>query len=157
MATIQFKEGDEYLAKLETLEHSAKASVIGPAIYSGANIVADEINASISSLATSEDPAQGTLNAIQRKGLHDGLGIAKMRNDEGFYNVKIGWDGYNGIKTKKYPKGQPNQMIARSIERGTSFMKANPFVKRAVSRSRARAVKAMKETADKEIEKIMKG
>ena len=47
-------------------------------------------------------------------------------------------------------------MIARSIERGTSFMTANPFMKRAVSKTRKRAQEAMKKAAEREIEKIMK-
>lgn len=157
MATIRFKKGDDYIAKLSRLSSSAKTDVIGPAVYDAAGIVADAINEGISSLSVSEDPNKELLNARQRKGLHDGLGIAKLRNDNGFYNVKIGWDGYNSIATKSFPKGQPNQMIARSVERGTSFLKATPFVKKAVAATRARAVETMKKTIDQQIEKIMKG
>lgn len=157
MATIQFKKGDAYLEKLTRLSSAVKADLIGPAIYGAAGIVADAINQGISGLAVSEDPDKELLNAKQRKGLHDGLGIAKLRNDNGFYNVKIGWDGYNSIVTKSFPKGQPNQMIARSVERGTSFLKATPFVKRAVAATRSRAIESMKQTIDQKIEKIMKG
>ena len=105
---------------------------------------------------TDESGKKGTLNAKQRAGLHKGLGIAKMQQDGKLTNVKIGWDGYNDIKTKRWPNGQPNQMIARSIERGTSFMKANPFVKRAVNRTRKAAAAEMQNVLDSEIEKIMK-
>lgn len=157
MATIQFKKGDAYLAKLNQLSATVKDDVIGPAVYGAAGIVADAINQGISSLAVSEDPDKELLNSKQRKGLHDGLGIAKLRNDNGFYNVKIGWDGYNSIVTKSFPKGQPNQMIARSVERGTSFLKATPFVKRAVSATRARAIESMKQIVDQKTEEIMKG
>lgn len=157
MATVQFKKGDAYLAKLDRISYALKTDVIGPAVYEAAGVVADAIQKEVSSLSVSEDPDKELLNAKQRKGLHDGLGIAKMRNDNGFYNVKIGWDGYNDIKTKSWPKGQPNQMIARSVERGTSFLKATPFVKKAVAATRKQAVAVMKETIDQKIETTMKG
>lgn len=157
MAKIQFKNGSEYMAKLEKLDRSFRSDVAGKAIYKGAAVVADAIQAGISGLRAEDTEALGKLSAKQRYGLHQSLGIAKLQNDAGLLNVKIGWDGYNDVKTKKWPKGQPNQMIARSVERGTSFMIANPFVKKAVSKSRKEALKVMGETVDQEIEKLMKG
>ena len=47
-------------------------------------------------------------------------------------------------------------MVARSIESGTSWMKKNPFVRRAVAATRKRAIDYMKRTIDKGVEKIMK-
>ena len=94
----------------------------------------------------------------QKKGLWESLGVTPLSDDgKGFLNVKVGFDGYNRMNTKRWPKGQPNQMIARSIERGTSFMKANPFVKRAVAQTQKRAKEAMSKAANREFEKIMKG
>ena len=157
MAKIQFKNGSEYLRKLEKLDRSFRSDVAGKAIYAGAAIVTDAIQSAISGLAASEEEAPGKLSKKQRYGLHKSLGIAPMQSDSGFLNVKIGWDGYNDIKTKSWPKGQPNQMIARSVERGTSFMPANPFVKKAVAGARKRALEAMEQTIDREIERTMKG
>lgn len=153
--TASFKDGSAYIAQLERLEANVP-EIVGKAIFPAAALVADEIQKEISSLRTDESGKRGTLNAKQRAGLHKSLGVAKLQQDGKLTNVKIGWDGYNDIKTKRWPNGQPNQMIARSIERGTSFMKANPFVKRAVSRTRKAATAEMQNILDSEIEKIMK-
>lgn len=124
-------------------------------------MVADAIRESIKGLpvvrgvtATEQDPIDG-ITATQKKGLLEGLGISPMQATGGYYNVKIGFDGYNQRKTKKFPKGQPNQMIARAVESGTSLRKKHPFVRPAVKLSRKTAEQAMVETADKEIKKIM--
>lgn len=163
MATIKFKNGDKYIAKISKLEANTRDQVCGKAIYGAAEIVADEIRAQLKKVPTDEsgDGYWGELEGpkkAQKKGLYDSLGIASMQDDgTGFLNVKIGFDGYNKIQTKRWPQGQPNQMIARSVERGTSFMKANPFVKPAMQECRKRAMKYMKQSVDKSIEKIMKG
>lgn len=162
MATIQFKKGDEYIFKLNRLSESAKSKVIGPAIYDAAGIVADEIKKDLRNVPTDESrgtpdkPKLGPTQA-QKDGLVDNIGIASEQTDRrGLVNVKIGFDGYNNVKTKMYPNGQPNQLIARSVESGSSFMKANPFVKTAAQRTRKQALDAMKKRVDEEIEKIMK-
>ena len=41
MATISFKNGDEYLMKISKLEAALKDEVCGEAIYGAAGIVAD--------------------------------------------------------------------------------------------------------------------
>lgn len=162
MATVQFKKGDEYLARISKLDESIKDAVIGPAIYGAADIVTREIRSELDRLPTDErygtvsDPTNGP-KVGQVKALKATLGIARMQSDAGYYNVKIGWDGYNQIKTKAWPNGEPNQMVARSIERGTSFMRANPFVKKAVAKVRKKAIESMKTTVDQKIEAIMKG
>lgn len=163
MATIQFKRGDEYLAKIARLEASLKSQVLGEAIYGAAGIVADEIRSSLERVPTDEgygtreSPTQGP-TAYQVRGLADSLGIASMQDDgTGYLNVKIGFDGYNGIKTQRWPNGQPNQMVARSVESGTTWMKKNPFVRKAVTASRKRAVEYMKDSVDRSIEEIMEG
>ena len=163
MATIKFKNGDEYITKISKLEANTRDQVCGKAIYGAAEIVADEIRAQLKKVPTDEsgDSYWGEVDGpkkIQKKGLYESLGIAEMQDDgRGFLNVKIGFDGYNKIRTKRWPQGQPNQMIARSVERGTSFMKANPFVKPAMQECRKRAMKYMKQSVDESIEKIMKG
>lgn len=163
MATIQFKKGDAYLAKLSALERMTRKEVCGSAIYGAADIVTDEIRSALDKIPTDEgygtqsEPTEGP-KIGQVKALKATLGIASMQDDgTGFLNVKIGWDGYNHIKTKNWPGGEPNQMVARSIERGTSFMKANPFVKPTMAKVRKRAIAFMKEAADKAIEQQMKG
>lgn len=160
MATISFKNGDEYLGKIAKLDAALKDEICGAAIYGAAGIVADEIRSQLKAVPTDEgygtasEPTRGP-KAGQKEGLLDALGISSMEEKSGYYDVKIGFDGYNGIKTKRWPNGQPNQMVARSIERGTSWMKANAFVKRAMAATRKRALEFMKHSVDESIRKIM--
>lgn len=160
MAVIQFKRGDEYLMKISKLEAALKDEVCGAAIYGAAGIVADEIRSQLKAVpsdegyGTASEPTRGP-KAGQKEGLLDALGISSMEEKSGYYDVKIGFDEYNGIKTKRWPRGQPNQMVARSIERGTSWMKANAFVKRAMAATRKRALEFMKNSVDESIRKIM--
>ena len=147
---------DEYLSMLGNLEISAPDTV-EKAVYAGTNIVADAIKSNIKNLPV-EDKYQEKvtgLKTIQKKGLLDSFGVAKVRNDNGYINAKTGFDGYNGLVSKKYPKGQPNAMIARTFEAGNSFTKKIPFVASAVRASKDKAEMAMQATIDKEISKIM--
>lgn len=163
MATIQFKKGDEYLAKIAKLKAELKDKVLGEAIYGAALIVADEVRTTLGQVptderfGTSDQPVVGPKKR-QLEGLMQSFGIASMQDDgTGYLNVKVGFDGYNDIKSKRWPNGQPNQMVARSVESGTSWMKKNPFVRKAVAATRKRAVEYMKNSVDRSVEAIMKG
>ena len=163
MAKISFKGLEDYELRLSKLANRKETErIAGRAIYEGAAIMADEIKAGIKSLpvvtgyGTEQNPLPGGVTATQKKGLIDGLGIAPMQDDKGFLNVKIGFDGYNRTKTEKYPQGQPNQLVARGVESGTSWKQPYPFVKPAISRARKQVEKRMAEIIDEEIEKLMK-
>lgn len=138
---------NQYIAELERI-YTNTPDMIGKSIYQGAKIVTDAVHAEIAMLPDSE------VSADQRAGLLDGLGIAKMKSTMTGANVKVGMDGYNTHKTKKYPNGQPNMMIARALISGTSFHpKKNDFVRRAVNKSRAATENAMRQAFDEEIKK----
>lgn len=137
----------QYIANLEKI-YQYTPDMIGKSIYQGAKIVTDAVHREINALPKSE------VTEDQKAGLLDGLGIAKMKSTMTGANVKVGMDGYNTHKTKKYPNGQPNMMIARALISGTSFHpQKNDFVRRAVNKSRAAAENAMRETFDNEIKK----
>ena len=69
----------------------------------------------------------------QKNGLVESLGIAPIRKKRWGLNVKIGFDGYNTVKTGQWSnKGQPNILIARVVESGTTFMRPQYFMERAV-------------------------
>lgn len=159
MAKFQVGKGlDEYIATLGNLEFKAPQA-IGKAIYKGADIVADQVRKNIEALPVSESKSgsQGRRNPtqVEKDGLLAGLGIAKKQNDGGYINVKIGMDGYNADVTEKYPKGKPNAMIARSVESGTTFMRRNPFISKAVRTSKVAAEAAMAAELDNQISQIM--
>ena len=165
MAKMAVKGIDEYALKLSKL--GAKSSeTAGKAIYAGAEVVADAIKQNIDGLETVDDKynliaygkgKKSKLSKKQKEGLKKSFGITKMQKDsDGFYNVKLGFDGYNDIKTKKYPDGQPNQLIARIAESGSTFMDKTPFVRPALSKTKKQAQEVMQKVIDVETEKIMK-
>lgn len=156
MAKITLKGLDEFVGKLDSYSKKATEAATA-AVYDGAAIVADEIRKSIEDL-----PVQGGfvppgtkrtgLQPEAKQGLLDSLGISPMQKKGGAVDVRVGFDGYNKIKTKQFPKGLPNQMIAREAESGNSFTPAFHFVRKAINRSRKKAVAAMQEAFTKKIE-----
>lgn len=158
---FKFKGIEEYALKLSKLGDQTE-EIAGKAIYAGAKIVADEVRKNIEGLPTVDFRAHGTsdhpldgITDLQKKGLEEGFGVSTMQEDSGYYNVKVGFDGYNAVKTKQYPQGQPNVMIARSVEGGTYFRRPHPFVAPAVRASKKAAEAKMKQVVEEEINKIM--
>lgn len=146
------------LSRLE----DATDDMIGRAVYTGAGIVADAVKTGINSLpivtgyGTDANPLPGVTSA-QKAGLLDGFGISPLQDDgSGYLNVKLGFDGYNRTLTEKYPQGQPNQLVARGVESGTSWKQKKPFIRPATTRSRKTAENEMKRVIDEEISKIAK-
>lgn len=148
MAKLNIGPGiDQWAKKMEELGRDiVPVSKMG--IYDAAGIVTEAIAEEIRDMKVVTDfvkfdvPTEGITKA-QKDGLLDGLGISKMQEHGGIVDVKIGFDGYNKTVTKKYKKGQPNAMIARAINSGTSFREKNRFVARAVTRSRGEAEAAI--------------
>ena len=162
MAKITFPGLNDYELMISRLSKGVD-DIAGKAIYAGAGIVADAIKENIKALpivrgyGTEKDPLPGGVTAPQKAGLIDGLGISPMQSDAGYLNVKIGFDGYNATKTEKYPQGQPNQLVARGVESGTSWKKKSPFIRPAINASKQRAEDEMARILDEEIEKITQG
>lgn len=163
MAKIEFKGLEEYRRKLSELSALSQERLLGAAIYDGAAIAADAIRTELEAVptqngrGTADKPKIGP-SEIEKEGLKESLGVTPLRTDNGFVNVKIGFDGYNAkiSPTPLYPRGKANQMIARSVESGTSFMLAHPFVKEALRKCRKQAKEAMGRRVEEEINKIMK-
>lgn len=162
MAKYQFKGLDEYAAYLQRIGANTQ-EICGKAVYSMADIVADKVRSNIEALPTVTEAEalaaykgkrKAGLTSAQKKGLEEGFGISPMENDKGYWNVKLGFDGYNKVKTKTYPNGQPNAMIARSTESGSSVREKTPFIRTAVSATQKQAVEIAKQVVDKEISKI---
>ena len=162
MAKITFPGLNDYELMISKLSKDVD-DIAGKAIYAGAGVVADAIKENIKALpivrgyGTEKDPLPGGVTAPQKAGLIDGLGISPMQSDAGYLNVKIGFDGYNATKTEKYPQGQPNQLVARGVESGTSWKQMKPFIRPAINASKSRAEAEMARILDQEIEKITKG
>ena len=155
---------DEYINCLNQIQ-ACSSEIWGKSIYAGAKIVADAIRANLEDLPAAEDligviayvrKGRAPLTETPKQGLLDGLGISKMETSMGYYHVKIGFDGYNQIKTKAYPKGQPNIMVARAVENGSSISKRRPFIKPAIRDTREAMEQEMADVINEEIEKLMK-
>lgn len=146
---------DEYLQTIKRLGGSAE-DVAKKAVYEGTKIMADKVRANIEALPIDEHwgtpkyPRHG-VTRVQKEGLLYGFGVAQMRNDNGFINSLVGFDksGYNGDE-------QPNLMIARATQSGTSFSDKIPFFDEAVRATRTAARKKMVEVAEEELNKITK-
>jgi len=162
MAKIEHTGLDAYMKALGRLEQNAKEEICGRAIYQGADIVANSIREQLNAVkpdetfGTSDNPSKAP-KTVQLQGLKKSLGISKMRNDSGYLNVKIGFGGYNSVKTKRWPKGQPNLMVARAMESGTSWMRKNPVVRNGTKKTKFYALEAMQDSVEQSIKKIMKG
>ena len=154
MADWKFEVLDEYLSQLERLKADTR-SAIGRAIYEGAGLVAREVAQEIKALPVNNQYGSKGITSVQKAGLIEGFGISHAQTDGDYRHVKLGFDGYNNQLTSQYPRGQPNSLIARSVNSGTSFRKKNPFVDRATKRSRANCEVRMAQVFEKEIIKII--
>ena len=163
MARMTFKAGKEYAIKLSKLA-TGQEEIAKKAIYAAAGIVADRIKANLNALPEEKfrylrdgEKFVGVPER-QKKDLIDSFGITPITTDsKGNWNAKIGFDGYGSTPTKKYPKGLPNQLLARAIESGSSVRQKKPFVRLAVNATKKKAQAEMEKIIDKEIEKIMGG
>ena len=164
MAKIVFAGLAEYEKLLGKLD-SARTGILKVAVYEGADEVADAVREAVKALPevkTSEAvadwlqevPVDGITKA-QKDGLLQGLYVARMEEDIDSVYTTIGFDGYNRVKTKKYPKGQANAMIARAVESGSSARRKTPFVRPAVNRIKDRAIQRMADKVDEQIKNLM--
>lgn len=156
MASFSFRGLDQYMSQLSNLAKETD-HIVHSALYQGAKVVADAVKRQIDNIPEYKKAKRKTIPAVgltrkQKDGLKDGLGVAHHWDETSGSYTKIGFKGYNNEHTKKYPQGQPNPMIARSIIRGTSYLQKYDFVKIALNSSRAAALKAIEEEIEKQIE-----
>lgn len=165
MAKIEMQGMEAWLSELRKAGE-ATAPVCEAAVYAGAKIVADAVRQSTEGLDTVSDAealsnyqarAPGKISVSQKIGLVESLGITPIRNKYGVFSAKVGFDGYNDVKTKRWPQGQPNQLIARSCESGSSAMKKQPFVRPTIKRVQGAALTEMERAAEKKLNEILGG
>lgn len=160
---VTVKGLDSYEKMLNSLGANASGAM-SMALYDGAKAMADEVRKRIQGLPAVPDfenlKAYGTgqknrLSEKQKAGLLDGLGIAGFDKTVRMYvDTVIGFNGYNDVKTNKYPDGQPNQMVARIYESGTSYSQKTPFMRPAKNSGKPKAEAKMKETIENWVEKV---
>ena len=159
MATFKVSDGiDTYIRQLQNCADKTE-DIIKRSAWEGARIVMDAVKAEANSIPVitkgQKSEVLTGLSAAQKEDAIASLGISRFREDGNFINVKSGSDGYNRITTKTWPNGQPNAMIIRSLETGTSFLKAYPFISRATSKARSKCIEAMRKQCDEEVKKYV--
>lgn len=136
MAKFRFEGIDQYITTLGRIGGKQAEKVIKYAVYPGAGIIADAIR---DALAHHKDTGD----------LISSLTLATMRNDNGYINTKIMFDGYDS-------KGVPNAIKAAALESGTSRgQPATHLITKAVNGARDRATEAMSHALDEKLGQIM--
>lgn len=162
MATIRLTKGGEDIANLLINVNKAADAIGKIATYEGAKVIADGIRQSIGSLVVdtprwlNDGDCYSVIVRQDKEDLANALGIAEITKDEDGVRTVIGFAGYGRHKTKKYPKGLPMPMIARSVENGSSVRRASPFVRPVVSAKRKAARAAMAKAGNEAIQKLIK-
>ena len=154
---VSFHGLDEYIDFLDTLTgHTENA--MRSALYAGAKVVANEVRNQIQAIpavseeenkkAYNNDGRRYKMSGKQKAGLLAGLGVARHELVAASVNTVVGFDGYNNLITEQYEGGQPNQLVARIFEHGTSYSEKQPFMRKAKNASKAKAEAVMIERAE---------
>lgn len=162
MAKVTIIAGEAYMIKLSKLANKSEA-IVKQAVYKGAGTAIEAVKKGIDSLPEDKNRLlknSDKINVVtkaQKSALLSHIGLTSMENDNGYINTKIGFDGYmDGYPTKKYPKGLPIVLLARSVESGSSVRAKRPFVRKSINAIRAEVENIMAEVVNEEINKIMK-
>ena len=154
MATISFKGLDSLIAKLERLNNFEHGQM-KMSVYDGAAEVKKALVTSMDSIPIQDEYVRKGhiregITSVEKRGIIEGFGIAKMRNEGSGVNTQLGFEGRNA-------NGKSNKTVARQVESGTSWLEKYPFIRRAANQSKSAAENAMSETFKKEIDRIMGG
>lgn len=159
MAKITAVGFDDLAKELETVaNHSGE--IASRALYEGAGLMADKIRNSIDSLQTQPDRKHKgkTLLPYEKEALQRGLTVEKFIQDKGrdYTQTAITFHGRSDHRTERHPDGIPTILLARAINKGTSFRSANRFFINTVNKTRADAERAMMLAAEREMKKHIK-
>lgn len=144
--------------QLSQLGESA-GKVARAGLYEGAGIMADEIKKGAENIQTApfhyavfitRQPSPEEKAAV----LAAGVGIAKFDKNGAEVNTSIGYRnaGYTTINGKTKPIPQ----IVNAINSGTSFMKKQPFVRKAAATGAKKAETAITKTIEQKFNEIIK-
>lgn len=153
---FRFKGLDKYITKLENLSNSFNAQAcVEIAVDKGAEVVAEMTVAELKNLpednkpwATAENKRHG-VRSIEKQFLIKEFGVTPLENKNGYINEKTGVD--KGTLTYHGHGYTPAVVLARSLERGTSFMDKNPVFSRASRKARKPCLNAMQESLNESI------
>ena len=145
---------------LSKLEERAPA-VAAKALYEGAGIMADEVRKGADSIQTApfkwaSSSGETRLPSPEEKEIvqQAAAGIAKFDKNGTEVQTSVGFRnaGYAQLKGKTVPIPK----IVNAINSGTSFMKKQPFVRKAATAGGQRAIAAMKDVIETEFDAMTK-
>lgn len=154
-------EGMENITEMLAKAENAAPGIAAQALYKGAGVVADEISRGARSVRTTpfkyaaggrmRDPSPEEKEALVSAGA---AGIAKFQKTGNSVNTSVGYgrSGYANINGKQ----KPVAVIANAINSGTSFMKKQPFIRKAVSQSKGKATEVITGEVERLVGEIMK-
>lgn len=147
---------DELVAKMSTLPDKGQG-VAAQALYEGAAVMADGVSAAVRGIATEEfrykkfgtrppSPEEKAVLTNAKKG------VAKFKHKKDGVDTSVGMQnsGYGEIKGKRVPV----PLIANAINSGTSFMKPQPFFRRAVETRAGAAGAAIEAGIESRLEEL---
>lgn len=169
MAKMEFSGCTEIIEMLSKVGEKADKAA-SAALYEGAKVTADALREAIEGLPTeSFHPLPGAhnngdtasplrvLTPDDKADLAASIGITKFEHssDGVSTSISIG-EGYSRHPSKKYPRGIPLPLIARSIESGSSARSKKPFVRPTARKSEAPATAAMQAKLDEYVNNLTK-
>ena len=151
---------DGLLKMLETAEEKAH-DICAESLYEGAGLVADVVSSAVDSIQVKRfkypaPPGKQRMPSPEEKELLKGAkkGVAHFRDDGGSVNTSVGFQnsGYGLLNGKTVPI----PLIANAINHGTSFMKKQPFYRKAESTARGAALSKIEDGIKRRVDETMK-
>ena len=152
-------EGMEAISKLLNTLKDEAPRVASKALYEGAGVMADEIKKQAGAIPTApfhyavfiqRDVSPEEKAIVTAEGA---VGIAKFQRNGTEVDTKVGYgnSGYALLKGRR----KPIPKIANAINSGTSFMKKQPFFRKAVSAGSRSAEAKISEVLLEEYDRII--
>ena len=153
--------GDEFSALLTNLAGDQMVTVMKAAVYAGVGALADAVKSEIDNLPEESGymPKGKKRNVIgknDKQALKNGIGVSRIDSTGDKASAAVGFNGYNGRPTKKYPQGVPVPLIARSIESGSSVRVKNPFIRRAFNSAQSSATQKAIDAGQQKLNELIK-
>lgn len=134
--------------------------ICSKALYKGAGMMADRLKSSIDGLTTEDQRKKRSRNLLpyEKEALEKGLSIFKFDHDKSrdYVQTSITFKGRVSHQTERYPEGLPVIVLARSINSGTTFRRANRYFPTTVRKNVQSVEKAMAVTTENELKKYIK-
>ena len=156
--TMDVSGMDELEKRLGQLETEKAQGIAAVALYEGAGVMADAVSQAVQGIATKRfkypaPPGKQRMPSPEEKALLENArkGVAKFRKSPMNVNTSVGFQnsGYGMLNGKRVPI----PMIANAINSGTSFMKKQPFFRKATSKNGA-AEAAIENKLREELDKL---